>query len=337
MRRIRVDPDHLRELAHRFYETADALQALRSRLSVAWERLDVGGWEGEHRNQVEPQWWQAQTRLNVLSEQAAALSHFLNERAARFEEADRAGMAAVGQVAGAFAAARQAWDRWFRPLQYVLRFPHDLVGRLLRLGGWVVQAPVAFVASVGGLSTALLAGIRSLRPVPPQWRAPLDQAVRRLPSPPTPEPLPVSQLADLEGTSAQTPSTPMNVPPPLLKPADPTQYSSCVLYAQARRPDLGLAGGDGGAYNFIRKYRRTERYWRISPEAAQGDLRVTPLRPGTAVVWDRGVRGADKDFGHVAIIEEVGPDHIEVSEAGWGKSTRRRIPASHLPDLHFIL
>jgi hypothetical protein len=33
----------------------------------------------------------------------------------------------------------------------------------------------------------------------------------------------------------------------------------------------------------------------------------------------------------------VGPDYIEVSEAGWGNSTRRRIPATDLPDLHFIL
>ena len=316
MPRIRVDPDYLRELARRFSETTGALQALHGRLSGAWGQLGVGGWEGRHRGLVEPQWRQVRTRLNVLTEQAAALSRFLYDRAARFEEADQAGMAAVGQVAGAFAVAQQTWSRWFRPLQSVLSFPQDLVGRLLRLGGWVARAPVAFVASVGGLFTGLLAGTRFLRPVSPRWRTQLDEAA---------------------GQFCPLPSPSVKVPPPTLKPADPAQFSSCALYAQARRPDLGRAGGDGGAYNYIINYRHTDRYYRVTADMAEGDLRKTQLRPGAAVVWDRGVRGADATYGHVAIIEEVGPDYIEVSEAGWGNSTRRRIPAAHLPDLHFIL
>jgi len=100
MPRIRVDPDCLRELARRFSETAGTLHALHGWLSGAWGRLGVGGWEGGHRGSVEPRWWQARTRLNALTEQAAALSRFLYDRAARFEEADHAGVAAVGQVAG---------------------------------------------------------------------------------------------------------------------------------------------------------------------------------------------------------------------------------------------
>jgi len=313
---IRVDPDHLRELAHRFSETAGALQVLHDRLSGAWGQLGVGGWEGKHRSQVEPQWWQARTRLNALTDQAAALSRFLDDRAVRFEEADRAGAVSVGQVASAFAVAQQTWNRWFRPLQSVLSFPQDLAGRLLRLGGWVARAPVAFAASVGGLFAGFFAGTRFLRPVSPQWRQQLDQAA---------------------GHVCPLPSPSVAVPPPTLRPADPAKFSSCALYAQARRPDLGRAGGDGGAYNYIGNYRGTEQYYRITADTAEGDLRQTQLRPGTAVVWDRGVRGADATYGHVAIIEEVGPDYIEVSEAGWGSSTRRHIPASHLPDLHFIL
>lgn len=316
MTRIRVYPDHLREVARQFSATAGALRSLHGRLSGAWGRLNTGGWEGRHRGQVEPQWWQARTRLNALTEQTAALSRFLYDRAARFEEADHAGVASVGRVAGAFAVARQAWSRWFRPLQSVLSFPQDLVGRLLRLGGSVAQAPVAFVASVGGLFTGLFAGTRSLQPVSLRWRTQLDEAA---------------------GQFCPLPAPTVKVPPPALKPADPAKFSSCALYAQARRPDLGHAGGDGGAYNYISNYQKTERYYRVTGETAEGDLRKTQLRPGTAVVWDRGVRGADATYGHVAIIEKVGPDYIEVSEAGWGKNTRRRIPAAHLPDLHFIL
>jgi len=334
MTRIRVDPDHLRELARQLSAMASALRSLHGRLSEAWGQLNVGGWEGRHRGLVEPQWWQVRARLNVLADQADALSRFLYDLVARFEEADQAGMAAIGQMAGAFAVAQQTWSPWFRPLQSVLSFPQALVERLLRLGEWVKQVPVTFVASLTGLLSGVFVGTRSLRPASPQWQERLDQAAehaqsrvsRPLTTPPS-SPAPATRPGEQK----------VKVPPPRLQPADPAKYSSCALYAQARRPDLGPAGGDGGAYNYIRKFKHTERYYRITPEAAKGDLRTTHLRPGTAVVWNKRVRGADPTYGHIAIIEEVGPDYIEVSEAGWGKSTRRRIPAAHLPDLHFIL
>lgn len=177
MTRIRVDPDDLRELAHRFSQTACAFRSLHGRLSTAWGRLNAGNWERAHRGLVEPQWWQARSRLNGLADQAETFSHFLVERAARFEEADHAGVAAVGQAAAAFAEVQQEWNRWFRPLQPVLNFPQALIGRTLRLGGRGIQIPIASVAALNGLEDGYLMGTRDLRPISPQWQQRLEAAI----------------------------------------------------------------------------------------------------------------------------------------------------------------
>lgn len=129
---------------------------------------------------------------------------------------------------------------------------------------------------------------------------------------------------------------PNRVPaPPALQEADPNKYTSCALYAQARRPDLGPTGGDGGAYNYVDKFKNTDNSYQIP--AGTTDLNTTPLRKGTAVVWEKSQQGSNKDYGHVAIIEDVGPDYVVVSESGWSSNGRRTIPIDKLSELHFIL
>lgn len=334
MLHIRVNPDHLRELARRFSQTAGDLRALQGQLSNAWGRLNVDSWESQYRGHVALQWWQARSRLSALADQADAIAQFLYGRATRFEEVDGAGRAAIEQMGGAFVAMQQAWSQWFRPRQSLLSFPQDLTGRLLRLGGWVKQIPIAFVASVTGMLSGFLGGTRSLRSVSPPWEQQLEEAADRISPPVTPP----TSLSSPSAAPAPSAGEAKRVPLPDLQPADPAQHSSCALYAQARRPDLGhIEAEDEGAYNYIQKFENTENCYRVTTAMAEDDLSTTDLRPGTAVVWDRGVRGADPTYGHVAIVEEVGPDYIEVSEAGWAGGTRRRIPTAHLPDLHFIL
>lgn len=319
MTRILVEPDRIQALSIRWQQRATELRDAVGRLSMAINRLD---WRVRQANGVESDWHIARQRAEVLASQAEEMARYLAQKAQAFEEADRAGAAAIGQVAGAFIAARQQWQEWWRQTQPALSFPQALVQRLLRLGGDFVcrldvwtAGPLGIAAGLAGL----LVGHRSLLPTPPKWQKTLQEAAGRTGVAPA-------------GTSPTAKDTLRR-----LLPANPAEYSSCALYAQARRPDLGPTGGDGGAYNYIAKYRGTPSYYRLPAEAVGSDLRTTPLRPGTAVVWDRGVHGADVRYGHVAIIEEVGGDDIQVSEAGWGNSTSRRIPADQLPDLHFIL
>jgi len=120
-----------------------------------------------------------------------------------------------------------------------------------------------------------------------------------------------------------------------LNDADPAKFTSCVAYARARRPDLPLISGDHGAYNYIEMHRNAASYYQFGDDAPE-DLTQSPLRQGVAVVWDRGQAGADEEYGHVAIIEEVHSDHIVVSEANWG-GPRRQISYEDLRELHFIL
>lgn len=324
MTRIVVQPEHLRVLASQCRRQADDLRATLASLSAALGRLD---WETRLTTPVEGAWQSARSRGYALADQAESMARYLDRKAQAFEEADHVGAAQVGQVAGAFAVAQQEWTVWWQRRNAIFSFPQDLLSRVLRLGKLMLTTPVTWMitglthvtSTVGGW----LAGVANLRTPPPS------------PEPAPPQPRPNADRTAEAVRSSQTVAT--DLPPPTLQDADPGAYTSCALYAQARRPDLGPASGDGGAYNYIEQYRQSQRYYRIPPEATQSGLLQTPLRVGTAVVWDRGQQGADPTWGHVAIIEEIGPDYVEVSEAGWGNNTRRRIPVADLFDLHFIL
>lgn len=311
MPRILVHPEYLREFSAQWLRAAGELQALCGRVGGAIGGLD---WKARQQASVEGAWAQARGQANSLVGQAEAFARYLATKAQAFEDADYAGASAVGQVMGMFVAAQRQSAEWWQRFQTVFALPRCLLNRVLRLGQVLVETPLAWVTTiVTGISGLL--GVRALRPLTPEWQRRAERAVQSSPSP----------------------AVRQGLPPPSLQPADPAHYTSCALYAQARRPDLiRPIGGDGGAYNYIELYENTRHYYRLPTEAV-ADLRTTPLKPGVAVVWDKGTLDADPTYGHIAIIEKVEPGYIEVSEAGWGNQTRRRIPADQLPDLHFIL
>jgi len=174
--RIQVDTDYLQEMSCRISEFANVLPSLQKRLSAAWGQLNISEWEEVHRDQIEQEWWRAQTCLNSLVDQAKTLSLFLVERADRFEEADHAGVAAVGRAVALFAKTQQEWNRWFQPNRSILSFPQALAGRLLRLGGWDKQIPFVFVVTPSDLGNQLV-GTCHLRSTPPQWCESLEEAL----------------------------------------------------------------------------------------------------------------------------------------------------------------
>ncbi len=174
--RIRVDPDHLREAARSLSEAANGLYALESRLLGAWNRLSAEEWEGAYRADVEARWWQARARLRTLADRADALARFLLERAARFEEADRAGMVALGQVADAFVQVQRAWALRFEALRPQARFPHALVERWLGLDGQQDRRVTAIVVPLAVRPLSSGVGIRPLRPIAPRWQGRVERA-----------------------------------------------------------------------------------------------------------------------------------------------------------------
>ena len=112
-------------------------------------------------------------------------------------------------------------------------------------------------------------------------------------------------------------------PAPLNTYINPAEFSSCALYAQARRPGLGRTGAsDGGADGYISKFRDEI----VGIGDGDTDL-TTKVAEGYAVVWPRDSKWRnswpDQKFGHVAIIEEVHPDYIIVSHANAGPPTMK--------------
>lgn len=104
MPRIRVDPEHLYALADQLQYFANVLYDQRARLSNAWNRLRIWGWEGHHRVQAEALWGHTQERSEVLAEYLLDLARFLRDRAMAFEKADAAGMTSIHRAAEQAAA-----------------------------------------------------------------------------------------------------------------------------------------------------------------------------------------------------------------------------------------
>lgn len=141
----------------------------------------------------------------------------------------------------------------------------------------------------------------------------------------TPSLKPTSPVAPLPPVSPPQPPPPPRypVPPtsPVLREANPINYETCALYAKARRPDLGSTNHPKhAAAGYITKFQNKA----FQLEANDDDYRNI-IGVGYAVVWDPGVAGANASAGHVAIVEEVGPDYIIVSHAGWDTGTRTKL------------
>jgi hypothetical protein len=120
---------------------------------------------------------------------------------------------------------------------------------------------------------------------------------------------------------SRSPTRPQIKDPPY--PDNNEERASCAKYAQRRRPDLGRAGGDGGADNYIDRDHLRHRVYQLDNDL---DLRNT-IAPGHAIVWSRyhpGLQGwPGEDYGHVAIVEEVHEDYVVISHSNWDPNPMR--------------
>jgi len=93
--------------------------------------------------------------------------------------------------------------------------------------------------------------------------------------------------------------------------------------------------GDGGAANCLDKFNNTK--FQITDDNT--DL-TTKIAAGYAIVWPREHPDLDKSpgatYGHVAIVEEVGPPYVIVTQAALGTDTRMKITREQLKSLYII-
>lgn len=141
------------------------------------------------------------------------------------------------------------------------------------------------------------------------------------------------------------PSTPIS----LRDGVSPQQFSpidGCVRYAQTRRPDLGIAPGEGGAADYIHASHLKDKIFQLTTGSERIDR-------GYAIVWDRAFHpsGIGREYGHVAIVEgtvvENGEEYVVISQAGVGpnpgpttypeRSMNMKIPKKMLLNKHIYI
>ena len=160
MARIQIDPDQIQDFARQIAQAGREMADVRSRLAQTWTHLHTVGWEGGHRARADGLWHKAQNQAGMLSEQAAALSRFLHERAIAFQEADRVGVATLSQVVAEALSLSAATRNWMAGLlQRFASFPREAIARMLQLAE-IFEARVNWSALVGGLG--LLSILRGL-------------------------------------------------------------------------------------------------------------------------------------------------------------------------------
>jgi len=322
--RILVTPERLREIARLFQQAQAQWQEQGTRLQTQFGILD---WEASQQVNMEEQVSQATRLANDLAQRAGELATSLESAASRFEQADSQGAAVLGASVG---STTLAWLQGFSSLPPWLQLSNSglpgwerlsaLLGAPLQVGGTPLPVSggnallgLSFLASLPWLGGSL----QSLSETVWNWLHGYGwRANTELVSPPATGQVVVQSLKVEEKNGISQPVS------PILQPSDPASFSSCALYAQARRPDLGPTGGQGGAADYLSKYR--DNVFQLPAQTT--DFRDN-IAVGHAIIWDRHVLPKEYggwDYGHVAIVEEVGPDYVTVSQANWpGKPTMK--------------
>ena len=132
MPRILVDPLDLKETASRFSRCAASLQSLGARLSSLWSNLEANSAQSLALSVVESDWLTARRQMQLLTEQSQELAHTLQLYAAKFEEADRAGVTSLAGVAAGFSKVAAASAGLWIPLQPMIRFPQAKIAAQLK-------------------------------------------------------------------------------------------------------------------------------------------------------------------------------------------------------------
>lgn len=307
MTTIRVTPASLREEANKTAAASAELRSVGNHLSGcrfqdphAQEQLGnrLGGMTADACRE-------AQSLASLLDASSATLV----ARASSFESADTASASALTRISASL------FDSTSHPLLAFFKafalLPLNPLNAILALGALLgltrkSNVPVTLLppSSSSGIETEAPTFMgRTFEGIPTPGQAHVS-----------PQPEAVIRLVDV-------------------KPENYDDRIGCVPYAQARRPDLGRAGGDGGAANYIDSFR--DKGFEFTQ-----DTDLNQIKTGYAIVWPRtheDLKGSPGyTYGHVAIVEHVDPNFVIVSQAGFRDKTNMKIPRSALLGLFII-
>jgi len=109
----------------------------------------------------------------------------------------------------------------------------------------------------------------------------------------------------------------------------PENYSSCLVYAQKRGLKASASGnpqtyGDG-AFNILWQGNDAKLVNNVPTASLKSGIKplqsisnlTTVLQPGDFIVCQRDVAGANKDYGHIAVVELVETGRVVISQANW--------------------
>ncbi|MDQ7030121.1 MAG: CHAP domain-containing protein [Ardenticatenia bacterium] len=306
----------------------EELVMLAVQLSHHAQKLqDRNMWYGRNAQQVVAEWEGRAGQLQELIRQARVLQAQAHAMHRRIRSAD------TWRTLG-------AWLMWVPG-----------IGPLWSLGVALWRALESF--SPFGQSPATPAPKPVPTPTPRAQPAPRSQTPRSSPPGgrsnqpkrgPAPFPAPSDRLARPAPRTPESPARPRVFPSPisaqelnsrkeairaqLNRENEPGWWTKqqCVPWARKRRQSLGgttfpALGKRGGAKNLIGIYRDSALPLTSETVPDNNFTRVSTLEPGAALVWQptspalRGTAGAT--YGHVAVVEEVYPNAIIVSQSNW--------------------
>lgn len=301
MAKILVNPPSLLTIANTI--TTTIASSVQKAGDMAWRSASgAPSYDGQFGPKVRALGQAALSRAKKQSASTNLLSGSLSKRAKAFQAADSAAVKGVQAKTGLFNIYDPVYLRF---LSIFLGLTIAQVLLLLRLGA--LGIPIGLLPW-GKLPRWI---------IPPWWPFPPLFPPKKPDVPPVEPPLPPIVTTEPEPPK-KWPEPPTQ---PVLKPASPKD-TTCALYAAARRPDLGSTQSDRerfqdqAAANYICKFQ--EKAFQITADdvsSEKGGL-TNIVGVGYAVVWEPGVMGYDKTYGHVAIIEEVYPDRVVISHAG---------------------
>lgn len=330
--RISVIPEDLHYLSGRLRDCANQIRAMQSRLAGQWSGLD---WETQRKSGAEHMVHAALNRARVLADHADDMARFLASKADGFSEADAQSAAAWGRMGESVVVVAPVTVRpphWRLPgLPWLGRQMAKLSGFLLPLipGALLVSlrplagSPIRLINEPTSLLNRLQAklGARPATPTgTPSSSAPRTWTEKQI-------------LGEIESSPGRLPGQ---------------TGQQCVDWAKRRRQSLGASPlpaistyspKDWGAHNYIRIFG--DSAVPITPDDVSGTgIAVAGLRPGAALVWDRGHPGlegtAGYTYGHVAVVEAVQADGVWVSQANWPGEPAMFIPNEKMRGLHVV-
>jgi surface antigen len=327
---IRVNTDELRSNSSSLKTGRASLAGIIGRLVSSVSSISAGKYGGQLEAKVVTLLSHATTRSASLQNQMSSLSGELDARAGAFDAANNPlgqllfgpeGTLANSELLVLFTALAGLETGAANFVFSLTGFGENVVGRLTG----VIPAPSAIGA--GSESTSYLESQFSQLTLNQKF-AKLDSLsaeIDGIKSSTNPDTQKLSGLEAERSTLQNIVSKEGPQPHTNLNNANPSDYTSCATYAQARRVDLAtIPTSDPRIWKdtsypnvAAANYKNMPGTFQLSSVTNQSDLRSV-VAPGNAIVWDKGILPGDGfNDGHIAIVEMVNKDRIVVSQANW--------------------